>query len=69
MCKVLDINHSTYRKSINHKMSKRDIFTHKLDCDIRMIQLESKCLLRARKDCSPTTCRYSSLILYVLLSF
>lgn len=49
MCKVLDINHSTYRKSINHKASKRDIFTHKLDCAIRMIHLESKGIYGAPK--------------------
>ena len=49
MCKVLEINHSTYRKSINHKASKRDIFTHKLDCAIRMIHLESRGIYGAPK--------------------
>ena len=40
MCKVLDIN---------HKASKRYIFTHKLDCAIRIIHLESKGIYGAPK--------------------
>ena len=49
MCKVLEINHSTYRKSINHKASKRDIFTYKLDYAIRMTHLESRGIYGAPK--------------------
>lgn len=42
MCRVLSINHSTYRKSIAHTMSNTEKFNHKLDCAIRVIHLDSK---------------------------
>jgi len=42
MCKVLEINRSTYYKKINHKPSKRELETNQLDSEIKTIYFESK---------------------------
>ena len=42
MCKVLEINRSTYYKIINHTQSDRDIENNKLDADIMAIYFATK---------------------------
>lgn len=42
MCKVLEINRSTYYKKINKIPSQRELDTQKLDAEIKQIYLDSK---------------------------
>ena len=42
MCKVLEINRSTYYKKINKVPSQRELDTQKLDAEIKQIYLDSK---------------------------
>ena len=51
MCKVLNMNRSTFYKCIHHVLSNREIENQKLDADILAIYYDTNCRYGAPKIC------------------